>query len=311
MHAGELGDPIDVPYFVDAPSGPLVAVETTATGIEAKGLVVLCSGAWHGGSSLKNRILVHMAHRLASAGFKVVRFDWPGCGESTGHVDRFDLSIPSVDEVRAVVDAAQGREPLPLYLVGICFGATSALPVAVDRPELRGIALVSLPIPTHLEGKAKQQAKRMGVRQVLRAVLSPTLIKGWFDSPTRTFYLKWIRLRFIRKAGKKRVRMVDALQDIQSLLDRRVPVLLLYGEQDWQGGSAEDIGAHPLSRLVGDNKQLATLEIIDGDLQGFPAIEVQQRTNDIVTGWLLDLGVDDSTGSDRRKTMERPVEAGQ
>lgn len=312
MQAGEPPHPIDVPYYVDSPSGPMLVIETTANGTRPQGLVVLCAGAWHGGSSLKNRVLLHLSHRLASAGFKVVRFDWPGCGESPGHVHRFVLSNPSVDEVRAVIDATQEQEPLPLYLVGICFGATSALPAVVDRPELRGIALVSLPVPTHNEGKAKRhKAKRMGVRQVARATLSPTLVRGWFDSATRSFYMKWIRLRLNRKSAGKGTKMLNTFGDLKTLLDRRVPTLLLYGARDWEAGSEERSGSNPLVRLVDEHEELATLQIIDGDLQGFPDVEVQKRTNDIVSEWLLDLGPGAPAESDERRTMEPRVEAGQ
>lgn len=308
----DLTETIDHPFFVDSPGGPLFAVETTPSRERPHGVVVLCSGAWHGGSSLNNRVFVHLAHQLASAGFKAVRFDWHGCGESSGHVDRFELGAPCVAEVEAMIDHAQSEERLPLYLVGNCFGALSALPPAVDRPEVRAVVLISLPIVVQAGARTKRQhAKRMGVRDAARAALRPSMIQGWFDPSTRAFYLKWLRLRLgrtRRQATVSRPPIPDAIGDIRTLLERGVSVLLLYGEQDWAAATAETTGFDPLTRTVEQHPGLAQLTTIPGDLHGFPDVEVQQRTNEVVYDWLENLA-DAGDGREGRGEASEWVEA--
>lgn len=282
-----MNDPIDRAHFVDAPGGPLFAVETSVPGAADRGIVVLCSGAWIGGSSLKNRLLCDLARELATAGFTAVRFDWQGSGESAGHVDQYDLGAPLVTDVEAIIEDAQRGDPKPLYLIGICYGALALLPPAVAQPAVGGVGLVSLPILAQAGTKMKQRrSKRIGLVHAVRTATRPTMIRGWFDSSTRAFYLRWLRVRLGRKQQRTRLRVPDALRDVDQLLERGVPTLFLYGEEDWQAATAGSTGLDPITTIVDRFEGLVDLETIPGDLKGFPELEVQQQTNRAIVGWL-------------------------
>lgn len=279
--------PVDYPYFVESPNGPMFTVRTVLPSATPRGNVVLCPGAWHGGSSLKNQMLVHLAHQLAVAGYQVHRFDWIGCGESPGHVDKFELLAPRTDDVEAIIRDAQAAAPLPLFLVGICFGALSLLAAAVDEAELSGVALVSLPVLAKGGVRAKEQrARRMGVRGTMRTAMRPTVIRGWFSSSTRGFYLKWLRLRLRKKRNTTARVSHDGMAQLESMLDRGVNALMLFGEEDWQASVADVEGLDDLHRILDRQDGQLELKKIQGDLIGFPSVDVQQRTNSVITEWL-------------------------
>lgn len=293
-----MSEPADRPYFVDSAEGPLFVVETTPPEKPPHAAVVLCPGAWYGGSALNNQMLIHLAHRLANSGFRVLRFDWHGCGESPGYVETFDLRSPRVGDVKAVVQAARGPEQLPLYMVGICFGSLSILPAVVDNPGLRGLALVSLPLLTGAGARVKEQrARRVGVRQAVRVGLKPSVMRGWLDSSTRGLYLKWLKLRLAKTRTRPASDALDSLQALSLVLEGGAKALLLYGEEDWRASSDEAERTGFFDRSPENAAGSVELMTIPGDLQGFPGVEVQMRTNQVIGDWLEQF-VEPSNGDD-------------
>lgn len=300
-----MSEPVDRPYFVDSAEGPLFVVETTPPEGAPHAAVVVCPGAWYGGSALNNQMLVHLAHRLAIDGFRVLRFDWHGCGESPGYVETFDLRSPRVGDVKAVVRAAQGPEQLPLYMVGICFGSLSILPAVVDNPDLRGLALVSLPLLEGAGARVKEQrARRVGVRQAVRVGLKPSVMRGWLDSSTRAFYLKWLKLRLAKTRTMPASETLDSLQALSLLLEKGARALLLFGEEDWRASSDEAERTGFFDQSPANAAGSVELRTIPGDLQGFPDVEVQMRTNQVIGDWLEQFV--ESSDSDDVDIQSRP-----
>jgi alpha-beta hydrolase superfamily lysophospholipase len=87
---------------------------------------------------------VEISRRLAAEGFRCLRFDLSGIGESPtrpGEVER-DLYAPqALDDIEEVAHAISPDDPSNVALVGVCSGAYAALAVA---PRLRPRAVVAV-----------------------------------------------------------------------------------------------------------------------------------------------------------------------
>ena len=285
------------PFFVQASTGPVFGVVTTPP--EPRGAVVLCPGGWQAGNTNSNRLLVRMAHELAGFGLSSVRFDWEGTGESPGSRQSFVLDNPAPGDVLA----ASRMVEKPQALVGLCFGARSALSAAPDLPDLKSLVLLSFPLPA---ARVKvQRAERVGTLAALREGLRPAAIKGWFDPATRRVYRKFISLRWqklrasaglgsnakvqeaVARKARKQVLDVEALVgQLEHLAEHGVKVLFLFGTTDALYDEFVSARSGPLGSLIDKYPRLMEIAVIEGDLIGFSTLEVQDNVIDQVVSWL-------------------------
>ena len=190
-----------------------------------------------------NRVLVRMADRLASAGHRVVRVDPQGLGESTGTLPDepfFDLlrrveSGAFVDDVRRTAEAVAPEDGIPLVLFGTCGGGITALRVAEQLERVTGVIAVGVPLKRSgariPPGFARRTERRRALRQLaqlrhrtgsgrLRRVIRPLV---WSLMP-----------RFSRRLPDDADNWLNTplLGSLRTLYARRLPVSLLYGEND-------------------------------------------------------------------------------
>ena len=262
--------------FLQTENGARHYVVTEPTHRSSDGLgVLLCSGAWAGGNWNINGMFVSVARELASAGHRVVRFDWFGSGESPGHVDKYRLSEPFGDELVAMAELLSDSRSL--VAVGICFGAHSMLAAAPRLNNVSAVCLVSL----HIPGATRRfvaKARNITTGAAAKAALRPSIIKGWFDPTTRRLYLKWLRLRLTglfkkERPGPKRESATGEAWlagELLALLDRGAEVRMVFGDSD------------PNYELVRDGQVAektggrVALYVEKGDLYGYPTIESQE-----------------------------------
>lgn len=106
------------------------------------GVLVIVGGPQYRVGS--HRQFVHLARRVASAGFACLRFDYRGMGDSEGELRDFE----QVDEdISAAITALLQAEPglRGVVLWGLCDGASAALLYLSARPDPRvcGLALLN------------------------------------------------------------------------------------------------------------------------------------------------------------------------
>jgi pimeloyl-ACP methyl ester carboxylesterase len=105
-----------------------------------------------------------VAERLAGAGYRVLRPQPRGIGESRGPLAGIDLHDCAADVAAVIEQDSNG----PAFVVGHAFGNRVARMLATDRPELvRAVALVAANI-----GKAPSLAR---MRAAIRASADPSL----------------------------------------------------------------------------------------------------------------------------------------
>src|SRR5215510_9452920 len=82
----------------------------------------------------RNRVGVMVAHRLAARGHQVFRFNYHGCGDSTGMAGQFGLDDLFTEDVVAAADWLRGRGVERVLYFGSCFGAHTAVAAAAQEP---------------------------------------------------------------------------------------------------------------------------------------------------------------------------------
>lgn len=107
-------------------------------------VVVICHG-FVGNRIGVNRIFVKAARSFAEAGHCVVRFDFSGCGESTGEYGSGGLDA-MVDETLLVIDSIVERVEFPISsitLIGHSLGGPVAIRAAARDPRVSNLVLWS------------------------------------------------------------------------------------------------------------------------------------------------------------------------
>ncbi len=119
-------------------SAPMFAIETEpATGTPRASIVLLNSGLVHKVGPF--RFGVELARHLARLGYRVLRFDQSGIGESDARADQLSLEGRIVGDVRAAVDFAAARPDAgKIVVVGLCSGAVNAHLATADDERIAG-----------------------------------------------------------------------------------------------------------------------------------------------------------------------------
>jgi pimeloyl-ACP methyl ester carboxylesterase len=207
-----------------------------------------------------NRVLVRMADRLAAAGHCAVRIDPHGLGDSSGELPQesfFELlrrveSGAFVDDVRLAATAvAPADAGVPLVLFGTCGGGITALRVAEQLDRVDGVIAVGVPLKRSgariPPGFARRTERRRALRQL--AELRHRTGSGRVRRVIRP--LVWSLVpRLSRRLPADADRWLNAplLASMRALYARRLPISLLYGENDIVRDEIEELflGLHRL-----------------------------------------------------------------
>lgn len=142
---------------VFGPAGTLFGILTEPANLSAAGtkaetaiLMLNVGGNYRIGP---NRIYVKMARSLANIGYRALRFDLTGIGDSRSDTDLPYTSIylkDSTADVRAAIDWLMSKGIKHIIVMGICSGAYVAFQTAIVDPRVTGQVLMN---PRLLEWK--------------------------------------------------------------------------------------------------------------------------------------------------------------
>jgi uncharacterized protein len=123
-----------------AVAGPAGAIECAIdTPAQApRGLAVVCHPHPQFGGTMDNKVVQTLARALVQLGYRCVRFNFRGIGQSQG---QWDEGRGEVDDAMAVVQA-QRTAAEPLVLAGFSFGGYVASQAAARLPDLERLVLV-------------------------------------------------------------------------------------------------------------------------------------------------------------------------
>lgn len=133
-------------------------------------IVMINSGVIHRVGA--NRLHVQLARDLARAGFRVLRFDLSGIGDSPPRPVRSgDLLESVMEDVRDAIDHVAGRDGR-VALFGLCSGASHSLLYAPRDERVKALILLDLWIPHtrgyHLRRTWRRISRRRGWMNLIR-----------------------------------------------------------------------------------------------------------------------------------------------
>jgi len=277
------------PVFFPSGSERLFGVLTAPTGAaNGVGVVLMTArGTYH-----RNRLSVRLARRLAGYGYHVLRFDFRGVGESSGAAE-FELDRPLVEDVKGAVALLEARGLERFMLVGSCFGARSALAAAKEVAALDGLVLAVMPFA---ESRAlPAPARRSGFGRALLMLRRGLADPGSFKVLAHVFGAgirrRWRRLR---TPAEPRAERADRLEKqvegwLEQLVRRRVPVLLLFGAEDFAyQGFLDALDGWP-EDLRKEVAELVEMRVASHqNIHGRTRIEAQDWLVGVIDDWLAE-----------------------
>ncbi len=148
-------------------------------------MVIICHG-FIGNRIGVNRLFFKAAKKLSAAGYGVLRFDYQGCGESTG--DYGDNTMPAfVQQTIRMIDYVVGLDfvdPNQIILIGHSLGgATASLTAAFDKRVKKLILWAAVGYPfediTRIVGtEVYQNICKYGTTDYLGFELKDTFFRG-------------------------------------------------------------------------------------------------------------------------------------
>ena len=288
----------EMPVFFDADGDALFGVWTRPTGDPNGTAVLLLSGAGRAGGGVpspgRNRIWVRLARSLAADGFAALRMDYSGIGESTGANTDVDLASPLADEVTAAVRWLRAQGADNVVLVGTCFGGRSALAAAPQLDEVSGVALLGSPL---LDFKKGARLEHVPLSWYARKSVTPSVLRGLWHAERRRTYARvgWKKVRrVVRHNGAGRAaefKWVSPhfVRHLDALVQRRVPVLLVYGPDDPYYEDLCRAREGALGPVFDRGNGVIELDLVEGRVHGLTTVAVQEAAAASTTRWLLDL----------------------
>lgn len=284
----------ELPFFYPAGDEELFAVLTTPT-TDANDLVaILLSGGVWTPSPGRNRIWVRLARLLAAHGWHAVRLDYRGVGESSGFTSTYRLEEPFVEDVAGVVEWTKKRGLADIVLMGTCFGARTAMASADRIQHLRGVALFPAPVRDFEMG---QRAASLPLTWYLKKACRPAVISKLRRAENRADYRRMIHKK-VRLALDRRGRETDGIEhrfqwvspvfvdQLAGMVNRGVPVLLIFGEDDSFYQDFERGRSGRLGRVLDQAGDLVSIRLVPGKTHGLTTSAVQDRVIATIGAWL-------------------------
>jgi pimeloyl-ACP methyl ester carboxylesterase len=225
------------PTYFAAGDETLFGLFTVPPGGAVDSALVMVPGAERLG--YRNRLGVMVSHRLAARGHQVFRFNYRGCGESTGRAGRFTLENLFTEDAVAAAAWLRGRGVRRFLYAGSCFGARTALAAAAEDPDAGGVIVAAMPISAE-QSEQERRARRTAATPMswlAGLALRPKTLRGLRDPDRRRTYAEAFRNKMHRSrphraaSGASDVNP-ELLGSLTTVIERRVPVLFVYGEDD-------------------------------------------------------------------------------
>lgn len=296
MRLDGIGD--ETPVFFKAGQETLSGIFGAPARDSAGVGVIVLAGGWRGTSAGRNRVLVRLCRRLMAAGCHTFRFDYAGVGESTGTQTR-RLAEPSVGDLMAAAAWLQAHGPSRVILAGFCYGAWTSL---LSAPRIQGLhALAMLAVPPNVSGKSALSlaADRVRLSRLIRQALRPWFLRRLFTADQRRLYGRYLRAKWqtishrntatqdLSGDGDRAEASPEFLHLLRSLADRRVPVLLLYGTEDFAYDHFEQARAGRLGEILTAGGSLIEVNTVSGHLHTLAEIDVQESLIESVADWVV------------------------
>jgi pimeloyl-ACP methyl ester carboxylesterase len=295
-----MGPEHEEPVFFRSNGDMLFGIHTRPAARAIGRCVIVLAGAGQPKTPRRHSPHVSICQGLAEDGYHALRFDYHGVGESTGSVDRFALDEPFAEDLEAAARWVISHELGTIVPVGFCFGARSVLAAVERLPDLHAVVLMSVP-PSDFDWRAVDRAGRAEARVLVRRALSFRSIRDVLDPAKRRAYARFAG-SLARRLGRRLRRNSASThrpeagafgwvspafsRGLEQLIDRHIPILLVYGEDDPYLDDFRLAASGPLRDLMSRADDLVEITTIPGHLHSFPGTSVCEHVLRIVRTWL-------------------------
>jgi pimeloyl-ACP methyl ester carboxylesterase len=281
--------------------------------VQPVGCAVVHLPAGGAASSGHTRETVTLSRSLAGLGYHSMRLDYHGVADSTGIAEVFRLDQPFLTDVNGVLKWIDGMGIDRFALVGMCFGARTALAAAAQEPHVGLAVLTSPPVRDFEMGAAGGWATSTAVEvrgwQLTKRTLRVETMRNLFDRKKRRRYVRIAKAKLGLVSGGMRKRKPDSwvssafLREMSALVERHVPTLFIYGAEDKFWREFELARQGRLGRLLTAAGDLVEVVSIPGSIHDGRSLITQERTRELITEWLSRHRTDLPKGSESRSAV--------
>jgi uncharacterized protein len=135
------------PFFIEGPSGKLEALETEIKPeiSSRQATAIICHPHPLFGGTMNNKVVSTLARAFSNLGFRTIRFNFRGVGQSEGH---FDEGVGELEDLQAVIAWVKLRYPEEgIALSGFSFGAAISARAAATLPDCLQLVSIAPPVP--------------------------------------------------------------------------------------------------------------------------------------------------------------------
>jgi pimeloyl-ACP methyl ester carboxylesterase len=303
---------LETPRYFDGPEGALFGILTQPSGAALGTTAIVAGGGWFGTSMGRNQLLVRLCRRAASQGYHAFRFDYRGVGESEGSITRFEVDRWFPDDLEAACREMARAGCARSVLIGWCFGARSALAALDAAPQLRGAILVSPPIRRAgtvrwgaIEETIDLSLWRLARNGLRNGLLAELLRRDYRRSVSKAIR-KRLRAASMRRRARGRQRVGEGwvspgfLGPLERLVERRVPVLLIYGTADGEYRDFRRALPGRVGRVLERGKGTVSVVVLEGEVSAAGSLAMQSATLDLIDAWLRDLAASGTGPNEKR-----------
>lgn len=286
----------EVPVFFPAGDQTLFGILTRPVASSNGTALIILAGGATPVTTNRNRLSVRLCRRVAGQGFHAMRLDYHGAGESTGLVERMRLDRPFTTDPEGAMQWLRRYGIKDFVLVGSCFGSRTALAVAAANPDVTRLILVAAPVKDMAIGDwaSVQAAHEWTIWNYVRRALSLRVLRGLSDRHHRRGYWRYIEHKWAafrrRRAhkGRQGPEWVSEhfLRQLKALVERHVPILLLYGDGDAYFADFRRARSGPLGALLDRAGSKVEIQTLPGRVHGFTRLAIQDAVLDKIAGWL-------------------------
>ena len=281
------------PAFFEAGAETLFGILTRPRAQERDSALIMVPSAERLG--YRNRVGAMLSHGLAERGHQAFRFNYRGCGESTGKAGRFRIADLFTTDAVGATAWLRGQGVERFLYSGSCFGARTALAAAAQEPATAGVILVAMPLTDSSPGEYGRLTPAGTARPSLaRRALRLQTLRDLRDPDLRRLYREAVRIK-LRRMARRSVMPTDpmttispqVLRSLTSLVERRVQILFLYGERDHAHAefleASKTAAFGDLLEQAGDAVQI---RVLPGQLHGWVSIPVGATAVDHMIDWV-------------------------
>lgn len=246
-------------------------------------VVIVVGGAQYRVGS--HRQFVQLARFLAAAGYPVLRFDFPGMGDSPGDPVPFEDSAP---HIAAAIDAQHGRctGVGKVVLWGLCDGASASLLYMQARhdPRVAGMVLLNPWVRSDVS-LARAQVKHYYRQRLMEPAFWRKLAAGGVG--WQALRSLGSNLRTMRQRTPKTLTFQELMAHGWKALEGKI--MLILSERDLTAQEfVEHAKTHPAWRGL-LSRPGVTQHAVRGADHTFSSTSAQREVEALVLAWLNDL----------------------